>query len=545
MRIQATDILLTLADNGQSAADPANSTDFAEVLQSLPASVESPVVEPAIRATPASPTAITATKPAPEAITPAQQSLLPAINSAAATPVTSGSASEEASLQVPATASDPLPAHDAPPAMLTRVTAASIATTDMPLPQNTPQVEPASVSLVPALDYTRQQIHKAREAVSEVSADPSAEDEEETDRLTPAPAPDLASTSLPRVLVEPAYGVPVIVIQSQAASPALADSTVRVTREPATSSRQPTPRSALTTVAAPGKPSMAEHTPVETVAWQSQAALTTSGETAPRSGKRLPLQDTGVTAETRSVLQSTPHTADAAEQEPFDQDLLQSVAVALESNPHSRPVHAGFQATVTSTPATIGNSSLSLQASLPSDSNYPTPTPAALSPIASPIQDQSVGSGLRLAQADSAPQLYASYWPATDEFNHDLVHQVRWLKDHDLQRAELQLHPADLGRLSIHIGLQDGQASVQLITHTPEARQLLEQALPQLQQLLAQNGMKLGDSQVSQDSRGSNERFPAAGNPHFFNDSITGEQEPLQPALFRRSVGTHRIDHYV
>ncbi len=128
----------------------------------------------------------------------------------------------------------------------------------------------------------------------------------------------------------------------------------------------------------------------------------------------------------------------------------------------------------------------------------------------------------------------------------ETVHHIRWLKDHDQQSAEIQLHPAELGRMSISIDIKDGQASVQLTAASAEAKDLLEKSLPELRNLLAQSGMSLADSGVTQHKNGQ-QTWPNRFNPLWFESD---EQKPVEissgkPAMFRSAGGSYRIDQYV
>jgi flagellar hook-length control protein FliK len=62
--------------------------------------------------------------------------------------------------------------------------------------------------------------------------------------------------------------------------------------------------------------------------------------------------------------------------------------------------------------------------------------------------------------------------------------------------AEIHLNPAHLGPVGIEITYGDRQASVLITAAQPATRDALEQALPHLKELLAQQGIALGESAV-------------------------------------------------
>lgn len=121
---------------------------------------------------------------------------------------------------------------------------------------------------------------------------------------------------------------------------------------------------------------------------------------------------------------------------------------------------------------------------------------------------------------------------------------VRWLRDDDQQAAQLQLHPQELGRLDVTIDIRDGQARVDLVAGTAEARELLEKSLPALRDLLAKHGMTLGDGRVSQQQR---QHTADTGQAHGHAPPADRDSDmpdlSLQP-LYSRGRDMHRIDYY-
>jgi flagellar hook-length control protein FliK len=74
--------------------------------------------------------------------------------------------------------------------------------------------------------------------------------------------------------------------------------------------------------------------------------------------------------------------------------------------------------------------------------------------------------------------------------------QVTGLAQSGVTQAQLQLNPADMGPVQVHITLQAGQASVWFGADHADTRAALEQSLPRLRELFAGAGMPLSDSGV-------------------------------------------------
>ncbi|MDN3524883.1 flagellar hook-length control protein FliK [Halomonas sabkhae] len=71
------------------------------------------------------------------------------------------------------------------------------------------------------------------------------------------------------------------------------------------------------------------------------------------------------------------------------------------------------------------------------------------------------------------------------------------------QRIEMRLHPAELGPLSVSLKVGDQGAQAQFLsTHAP-VRQALEQAIPQLREALAEQGITLGETSVGEHQQSS------------------------------------------
>ena len=71
--------------------------------------------------------------------------------------------------------------------------------------------------------------------------------------------------------------------------------------------------------------------------------------------------------------------------------------------------------------------------------------------------------------------------------------------------AKLNLHPAELGRMSISVSTDGNETRVAFVVETSQARQAVETALPRLRDMLENAGLSLSDSDVSE------QRDPQAG----------------------------------
>lgn len=74
--------------------------------------------------------------------------------------------------------------------------------------------------------------------------------------------------------------------------------------------------------------------------------------------------------------------------------------------------------------------------------------------------------------------------------------QVVVLTQHGIQQAQMSLNPPDLGPIDVRITVTQDQASVQIAAGSVAARDVIQDALPKLRDLLDQSGVRLSDAGV-------------------------------------------------
>lgn len=94
-----------------------------------------------------------------------------------------------------------------------------------------------------------------------------------------------------------------------------------------------------------------------------------------------------------------------------------------------------------------------------------------------------------------------------------LVERVMWLSSQNLRSAEIQLDPAELGRLEIRISLNQEQAHVSFVSPHASVREALEGQMHRLREMFAQQGLDQLDVNVSDQSLARGERDAEEGGP--------------------------------
>ncbi|WP_353095041.1 flagellar hook-length control protein FliK [Methylibium sp.] len=129
----------------------------------------------------------------------------------------------------------------------------------------------------------------------------------------------------------------------------------------------------------------------------------------------------------------------------------------------------------------------------------PAPTPPAAPPAPVTPPPPALPSPLDASALD---------WSAA------LGEHIAWRVDQGEGEAQVELHPAELGSLTIRVETQGDQARVSIVAAESAARDLLQQSLPQLRELLMAQGLQLTRAQVDRPSpRGQGEAGGSPGRP--------------------------------
>ncbi|QRH03667.1 flagellar hook-length control protein FliK [Shewanella litorisediminis] len=113
-----------------------------------------------------------------------------------------------------------------------------------------------------------------------------------------------------------------------------------------------------------------------------------------------------------------------------------------------------------------------------------------------------------------------------------------------IQQAEIRLDPPELGSMMVRIQVQGNETQVQFHVSAQQTKDVVEQAMPRLRELLAQQGMELTDGQVSHERRGDGrERQDAPeGNQFVTMDEFPAEE--LQSSANQTTSYSSGIDYY-
>ena len=113
---------------------------------------------------------------------------------------------------------------------------------------------------------------------------------------------------------------------------------------------------------------------------------------------------------------------------------------------------------------------------------------------------QQAGQVNQLARAPVVPgQPVAMHQAGWSE---GVVDKVMWMSSQNLKSAEIQLDPAELGRLDVRISLNQDQTQISFASAHPGVREALESQVHRLREMFTQQGLNLADVNVSDQSQG-------------------------------------------
>lgn len=144
--------------------------------------------------------------------------------------------------------------------------------------------------------------------------------------------------------------------------------------------------------------------------------------------------------------------------------------------------------------------------------------------------DPALMQSLNLAKSDAAKMLQ------------DKVNMMINLNN---QEAEIRLDPAELGSMQIRIRSDAEQAQVNFVVQNQQAKELLEESMPKLKEMLEEHGIQLGDSNIEQQAEGGSDQQGNEQNGHgkLANESSEAQNNKEQSVTSRKQSDS-AIDYY-
>lgn len=119
---------------------------------------------------------------------------------------------------------------------------------------------------------------------------------------------------------------------------------------------------------------------------------------------------------------------------------------------------------------------------------------------------------------------------AHNAWGDELGQKITWLATQHAQSAELHLNPPQLGPLDVVLKISGDQATMLFSSQHAAVRDAVEQALPRLREMLADNGIMLGNATVSDQT------------PKEQQSWLAGQQQNRNETLSEKTGGTTATD---
>ncbi|WP_393938300.1 flagellar hook-length control protein FliK [Aeromonas rivipollensis] len=178
-----------------------------------------------------------------------------------------------------------------------------------------------------------------------------------------------------------------------------------------------------------------------------------------------------------------------------------------------------------------------------------------------PLQHAQSSDGKPAAEVSARrePQSLPHLKLATPEAPAQLHQKVNLMLADKLQQAEIQLDPLGLGKMKIQIQMDaSSQANVHFVVQHGQTREMLEQAMPRLRDMLAGQGIQLGQTVVQQQAQQQGQQQgqpPSQGQSGFGGqgqqgggfaggDPSEGESRARTLSLLVESTNDAGIDFY-
>ncbi|XQW85844.1 flagellar hook-length control protein FliK [Thalassotalea piscium] len=133
------------------------------------------------------------------------------------------------------------------------------------------------------------------------------------------------------------------------------------------------------------------------------------------------------------------------------------------------------------------------------------------------------------------------------DFSVAVKEKVMVMINQKLQQIEIRLDPPELGSLHVKVNLQHDQAVVSFIVQNQQAKEALDQNMGKLRDMLSQNGVDVGDTNVEQQQQqASGENGDTSQGRHFnggTSSELEGEQTFTANANLYKASATG-VDYY-
>ncbi len=124
--------------------------------------------------------------------------------------------------------------------------------------------------------------------------------------------------------------------------------------------------------------------------------------------------------------------------------------------------------------------------------------------------------------------------------------RILWMAGQNVSTVELRLSPPELGSLGIKLDIRGDQASISFASPHAHVREVLEQQMPRLREMLAENGIELGQADVSDQSqpKSSSDEEARRGGDVVAGDDDSEQAGRSEPVMTQAQRALSLVDYY-
>ncbi|WP_159818357.1 flagellar hook-length control protein FliK [Colwellia sp. 20A7] len=132
------------------------------------------------------------------------------------------------------------------------------------------------------------------------------------------------------------------------------------------------------------------------------------------------------------------------------------------------------------------------------------------------------------------------------DFAEAVKDKVMLIISQKLQQFDITLDPPELGNVQVRVNLQGEQATVNFVVQNQQAKEAFEQNMHKLRDLLADQGVDVGDANVEQQSQQSDSEGNTESNQRNFSQNTADASDVIEHSLSARmsDPSTKVIDYY-
>ncbi|MGV2989535.1 flagellar hook-length control protein FliK [Vibrio sp. E150_011] len=118
---------------------------------------------------------------------------------------------------------------------------------------------------------------------------------------------------------------------------------------------------------------------------------------------------------------------------------------------------------------------------------------------------------LRADQAQGTTNVQSPLVLTKENASDQVSERIQMMMAKNLKQIDIRLDPPELGRMQIRMTLNSDSATVHFTVQNQQTREMVDQSMPRLREMLSQQGIQLADTSVQQQNSGQQQRHASHG----------------------------------